>query len=133
MITAVDTSVLLDVFAAHPDYVERSQMALRRCLQEGALVVCGVVVAELRLCFRSREKLLEALKALDVKFESISRETALFAGEAWQEYRRGGGKREHLIPDFLVAAHAQTSAERLLTRDRGFYRRWFRGLKILEP
>jgi hypothetical protein len=37
------------------------------------------------------------------------------------------------VPDFLVGAHALERADALLTRDRGFYRRYFKGLRIIEP
>ena len=131
MITAVDTSILLDVFTADAKNLIGSQNALRKAMLEGRLVICEVVLAELRPCFHKRATLLDALDKLNVDFQAISKQAALLAGEAWKKYRQSGGKRDHLIPDFLVAAHAMDSADRLLTRDRGFYRRWFGGLKLL--
>ncbi|MGH2467728.1 MAG: hypothetical protein ACRDGL_08360, partial [Candidatus Limnocylindrales bacterium] len=52
---------------------------------------------------------------------------------SWRAYRASGGARSRLVGDFLVGAHAQVLADRLLTRDRGFYRTYFRDLTILEP
>lgn len=55
------------------------------------------------------------------------------AGETWMRYRRQGGQRTRLVADFLVAAHAQIRAGRLLTRGRGFFRIYFEALEIIEP
>jgi len=133
MITAVDTSVLIDVFAADPRFVTASQQALRKAIREGSILACAVVWAELRPLFDKRAKLVDSMRTLGAEFSGIDRDAALLAGETWRRYRASGGSRERLIPDFLIAAHAKTRADRLLTRDRGFYRAWFKTLKLIEP
>jgi hypothetical protein len=68
-----------------------------------------------------------------VGFSPVDLASACVAGERWRAYRQAGGSRERVAPDFLVGAHALHQADRLLTRDRGFYRRYFEGLEILDP
>jgi len=73
------------------------------------------------------------MERLGVAFVLLDVASALAAGARWRLYRERGGTRERVIADFLIGAHACVSADRLLTRDRGFYRSYFGDLKILDP
>jgi predicted nucleic acid-binding protein len=97
------------------------------------LVACDVVWAEVTAAFAHGLAAQGALERLGVKFSPLDMPAALAAGEAWAAYRRRGGRRGRVIADFLIGAHASTAADRLLTRDRGFYRRCFEGIELLDP
>ena len=133
MITAIDTNILLDVFGADPDHGVRSKESLRRCAKEGALVACDVVWAELAAFFQSQLEAQAAMERLGIGYSVLEMESALAAGFAWKEYRRRGGIRKRLVADFLIGSHALAQADRLLARDRGFYRAYFSKLVVLDP
>ncbi len=133
MITAVDTNVLLDIFLADATFGVRSREALRMCTREGRLVACEVVWAEITAAFADETPARDALEGLGVEFSSVDATAALAAGRAFKDYRRRGGARQRVVPDFLIGAHAQAQSDRLLTRDRGFYRSYFQVLTVLDP
>lgn len=133
MITAVDTNVLLDVFGNDPRFVATSREALRSCIAQGSLVACHVVWTEIASFFASPEAAVSAMEQVGVEFDPLTRASSLRASTAWREYRRRGGRRTRVVADFLIGAHALTQAERLLTRDRGFYRAYFKRLVVLDP
>ena len=132
MKTAVDSSVLLDVLGADRSFGERSRAALRAAYDVGALLACEVVWAEVRAHFSSDEAFTEALGILGVRFDPISPDAARAAGRLWRESRKSRAPRERVVADFLIGAHAQHQADALLTRDRGFYRRYFSGLRVVD-
>ncbi|MHB8587529.1 MAG: type II toxin-antitoxin system VapC family toxin [Candidatus Dormibacteraceae bacterium] len=133
MITAIDTNVVLDVVTADAKHGLASADAMRRVVSEGSLIACEIVWAELAAAFGSGRQAEVTLGRLGVVFSSVEPPQAVVAGTAWRHYRRRGGPRERLIGDFLVGAHALGKADRLLTRDRGFYRRCFSGLTVIDP
>jgi len=133
VITAVDSNILLDILGADPTYGPASANALRSAAGEGRLVACDVVWAEVAGSFASAQAAREALELLDLEFSAPTVEAALEAGIAWRSYRQHGGARTRVTADFLIGAHALCQADRLLSRDRGFYRSYFKRLSVVDP
>ena len=132
MRTAIDSSVLWSIFRGESD--ARAWVALLvEARRESALIVCDIVFAEIAPFFHSLEDLDSRLESLGVEFDAIEPASAFAAGEIFKSYRQEGGPRKHLIPDFLVGAHALYQAGCLAARDRGYLRRYFPQLRIRTP
>lgn len=133
MRTAVDTNVLLDILTNSP-FAPAAREALLASGAEGSLCIGEIVYAELATAFEGEaEGLHHFLQDLSVRLVLTPQEGWLKAGALWRSYRRRGGSRKRILPDFMVAAHAITTADRLLTRDDGFYKKWLQELDVLEP
>lgn len=136
MRTAVDTSVLLDVLVADPAHGRRSETALRRAAAEGALVIGECVLAEIVPAFEGGvAEVKEFLDDWEIEFLPSTSEAALLAGSMFRAYlaRRAKEGIRRVVADFLIGAHAKCMGDRLLARDRGYFRDYFKGLDLLEP
>ena len=133
MISVVDTNVILDVLNDDPRFATASIRAMQDALGDGALMACDVVWAEVGAWFASPEAAVEVMDRFGVRFAALDPEVSAAAGRVWHRYRKEAGSRDRLLPDFLIGTHAWMRADRLLTRDRGFYRAYFKRLKIVDP
>ncbi len=133
MITAVDSSVLIDIFSGDPCFKEKSGNVFRQCLREGSLHACEIVWVETALAFSDSHFFIQVMERLNIEFSYMQLESTMVAAQTWRQYRIAGGKREKVAPDFLIGAHAMMQCDRLLTRDKGFYRHYFADLEIITP
>ena len=133
MTTSVDSSVLLDVLTADPRFEEASARALGQALAAGDVVICDAVVAEVQTMLDTRETAMESLALMGIRYLATSEAAAVRAGHMQRRYRDRGGRRERVVADFLIGAHALMQCNALITRDAGFYRDYFKGLKLIVP
>jgi predicted nucleic acid-binding protein len=130
---AVDSSVLVDVLAADLRFADSSEASLGRALAEGDVVICDAVVAEIHTLLEGAEATMESLASLGIRYLPTSEPAAVRAGHMQRRFRDRGGRRERVVADFLIGAHALMQCDALITRDAGFFRDYFKGLKVIEP
>ena len=135
---AVDTSVLVDFIGDGPA-ASAAEEALRAALMDGPVVACEVVVSEVVAGLGHGDVVMEVLDEVGIGFSPLELRAAVRAGEMQRRYkdrlRSGAGSAfaQRTVPDFLIGAHALLQCHGLITRDAGFYRDYFKGLKLIVP
>lgn len=138
MTIAIDSSVLIDLLGDDPR-ADAAEACLRMALGKGPVVVCDVVLSELTAGLGHGSLVIDVLEDMGIRFDTVDQRAAVRAGEMQRKYKQrprpdgGTGSPARTIPDFLVGAHAMLQCDGLITRDAGFFRDYFKGLKVIEP
>jgi predicted nucleic acid-binding protein len=132
-LTFVDTNVLIDVATNNPLWSGWSRRTLSLAHSRGPLLINVVVYAEFAVTFTQAADCEAELSKFDLTLADIPREAAFRAAQAFREYRRAGGGRGSVLPDFFIGAHASALKAPLLTRDARRYRTYFPELGLLAP
>ena len=135
---ALDTNVLIDLLGDDPR-ADAAEAALRLALTNGPVVVCDVVLSEVTAGLGAGSEILDVLEDMGIRFLAVDERAAVRSGEMQRKYNqrmRAAGKAPitpRTVPDFLVGAHALLQCSALITRDAGFFRDYFKGLKVIVP
>ncbi len=129
---AVDSSVIVELLA-DSEHADASEAALREALARGPVVVCDVVVSEICSALRDGDQAMQALEDMGISYSPVEQKSALRAGEMQRRFRTKTGERSRTAQDFIVGAHALLQCNALITRDAGFFRDYFKGLKVIVP
>lgn len=135
---AIDTSVLVD-YIGEGAAAEAAEEALRSALSAGPVVACEIVVSEVVAGLGHSDVVMETLDAIGIGFSPLELRSAVRAGEMQRRYKErtrasaASASARRTVPDFLIGAHALLQCQGLITRDAGFYRDYFKGLKVIVP
>jgi predicted nucleic acid-binding protein len=137
VLTAIDSNVLSALWSKEPAHTGMKEL-LFRASQLGGLLICAPVYAELLAYPGASKSFVDGFlddTHITVDFE-LSKDIWIVAGKtfaAYAERRRKAkaGQPKRLLVDFVVGAHAQAVAERLLTLDAERYRSAFSKLRLV--
>lgn len=128
----VDTNVLVDVLTDDPNWADWSLEQLERYEGEG-LVVNPMVYAELCFGFPTMAAVDELVRQYALTWQEVPRLGLFKAAKAFQVYKKRGGTRAFVLPDFFVGGHAEAADLPVLTRDVQRFRTYFPGVRLLTP
>jgi len=129
----LDTNIIVDLLSSvATTQVEWSRRTFASFDRTGGSVCNHIVIAEIAAGSDRVGDLVDDLNHLHVEVMPLTIEAAFAAGRAHGEYRRRGGKRDRVLPDFLIAGHAATLGATLMTRDRRLAT-YFPDLTLITP
>lgn len=129
----VDTNILVDIVQNDPSWADWSVQQLLAQSQMHELVINPVIYAELSMMYESVDALEAAVARAELRLNELPRSALFLAGKAFLRYRRQGGTKQNVLPDFFIGAHAAVAGCAVLTRDPQRYRAYFPTVHLITP
>ncbi|AYG67798.1 MULTISPECIES: type II toxin-antitoxin system VapC family toxin [unclassified Rhizobium] len=129
----VDSNILLDIITNDPVWYDWSLAQLDAASLLGPLCINDVVYAEISVRYDRIEDLDDMLGETGVSIVPIPRAALFLAAKVFAQYRKSGGTRGGVLPDFFIGAHAAIGGLSLLTRDTKRFRTYFRSVTLISP
>lgn len=129
----VDTNVLLDVVTNDPVWADWSVEQLEAASLRGPLLINDIVYSELSVRYERIEKLEEFIDEAGLEMMPLPRAALFLAAKVFTSYRKAGGARTGVLPDFFIGVQAAVEGLELLTRDTARYRSYFPTVKLIAP
>jgi predicted nucleic acid-binding protein len=154
MIAAVDSNVLFDILLSDEKFLGKSLYLLETASRNGTMIICEIVYSELASHFNTQEELDRFMVETRIQYMPNSKQSLFYAAQLWMQFKKNQRRKyfcptcgemiinhckkcssllntpHRILNDFILGAHACFFADTLLTRDRGFYKKYFKELLV---
>lgn len=133
MTTFIDTNVLIGVTKPSDAHHAWATQQFMKCKANGPAVITDMVFCEFSSTLLDLDEVNKAVNALGLERYPTD-DAALFrAGKAFLQYRKQGGPKNRVLPDFLIGAVAEVANAPLLTANPGDFEKYFPQLNLIQP
>ncbi len=132
-IVLVDSCVVTDLADPDSAWFEWSAGTLELLDQNHTLAINAMIYAECSIGYERVEEVEALFTHLGFAMKPIPKEALFLAGKAFLHYKKREGRKDNVLPDFFIGAHATVSKFRLVTRDRGRFRTYFPTVELIMP
>ncbi|WP_422463462.1 type II toxin-antitoxin system VapC family toxin [Endozoicomonas sp. ALB115] len=129
----IDTCVILDILDRESRWHNWSKDQFRHLSKTHSPVINPIVFSELCAGMESPAVVLQLLSSLSISEQSLNHETLFLAAKAFVQYKKRGGTKTGVLPDFYIGAQAAVCSWPLISRDKGCFTRYFPTVQVIMP
>lgn len=126
-----DSNVVIDLVegAGSDAFLE----AIGRLGGRSDIFVNEIIFAEISGNYPTAQDVEDLLEGFGLHTVRLSFADCHRAGTAFRHYRRNGGLRTSILPDFLIGAQAANRGWPIVTRDRKGFATYFPEVELIDP
>jgi predicted nucleic acid-binding protein len=129
----IDSNIFLHIVNPEDEASGRILEAFQTVSLTSPVYINPIIFSEISPGFGECTVVERFLAGLGVTIVGLSPDDAFRAGQAFLAYRRNGGPRTSILPDFLIGAQAESRGWQILTRDPKRFLSYFPNVELIDP